>query len=98
MVGSRPIFGQSDVALVEFELVEFQLFVVDYQLVATGFRLFFEAYLSMAKMVLFQICLKISYYRLPRGHPCIFTLLNFQIFQWEFPIHALGFQIVKNNL
>ena len=98
MVGSRPIFDQSDVALADFALVGFQLLVVgfqlvviEFQLVAIEFQLFFEVYLSMAKMVLFQICLKISFYRSPRIYPGIFTLLNFQIFQWEFPIHALGF-------
>ena len=39
MVGSRRIFGQSDVALAEFELVEFQLRVVGFQLVVIEFQL-----------------------------------------------------------
>ena len=98
MVGSRPIFDQSDAALAEFALVEFQLIVAGFQLVVTEFQLFFVEYLSTVKMVLFQICLKYNFYRSPRIYPGICTLLNFQSFQWEFPIHALGFQIVKNNL
>ena len=69
MVGSRPIFDQSDVALADFALVGFQLLVVGFQLVAIEFQLFFVEYLSMAKMVLFQICLKISFYRSPRIYP-----------------------------
>ena len=59
MVGSRPIFDQSDAALAEFALVEFQLIAAGFQLVVSEFQLFFVEYLSTVKMVLFQICLKI---------------------------------------